>query len=288
MRELFVYPTILSIAGSDSCGGAGIQADLKAASALGVYVATAITAVTVQNTLGVQAVHPIPSEVVAGQIAAVVDDLSPQAIKIGMVSEVPIIRAIAGELRRTPVPTIVYDPVMISTSGHRLITEEAVEVIKHELFPLCTLITPNLREAEALLGKPIRTMDDMKREIHHLRRWGDYAILLKGGHLEGEVMADLLLMPGESESLVFRSEKVDTPNTHGTGCTLSSAIAALCARGHDLPTAVRQAKEYVSQAIRQGADVKIGHGHGSLNHFFSPLPLKKFSPVEKKNSSESE
>lgn len=282
MRELFVYPTVLSIAGSDSCGGAGIQADLKAASALGVYAATAITAVTVQNTLGVQAVHPIPPEVVAGQIAAVVDDLSPQAVKIGMVSEVPIIRAIAGELRRTPVPTIVYDPVMISTSGHRLIAEEAVEVIKHELFPLCTLITPNLREAEVLLGRPIPTFDDMKREIHHLRQWGNYAVLLKGGHLEGEVMADLLLMPDTDECIVLQSDKVDTHNTHGTGCTLSSAIASFVARGLQLPEAVAKAKEYVSMAISQGADVKMGHGHGSLNHFFSPLPLKKFSPVEEK------
>lgn len=260
-----------------------MQADVKAISALGAYAATAITAITVQDTLGVQAVHSVPSEVVAGQIRAVVDDLHPQAIKIGMVSQVPIIRAIADELRRASVPTVVYDPVMVSTSGHRLIEEEAVEVIKHELFPLCTLITPNLREAEAILNKPILSFDDMKREIHHLRQWGNYAILLKGGHLEGDDMVDLLLMPDSDENLVFRSEKVITPNTHGTGCTLSSAIAALCACGHDLPTAVRQAKEYVSQAIRQGADVKFGHGHGALNHFFSPLPLKKFSPVEEKN-----
>lgn len=278
-NKVFSYPVMLSIAGSDSCGGAGIQADLKAASALGIYAATAITAVTVQNTLGVQAVHPIPTDVVAGQIRAVVEDLHPQAIKIGMVSEVPIIRAIADELRRASVPTVVYDPVMVSTSGHRLIADEAVEVIKHELFPLCSIITPNLREAEALLDTPIRSIDDMKREIHRLRRWGNYAVLLKGGHLEGEEMADLLLMPGEDESLVLRSERVDTPNTHGTGCTLSSAIAALVAGGLSLSEAVRQAQAYVSQAILHGADVSVGHGHGPLNHFFSPLPLKKFSQV---------
>lgn len=283
MNNVFLYPTVLSVAGSDSCGGAGVQADVKAISALGAYAATAITAITVQDTRGVRSVHPVVPDVVAAQMEAVMDDLRPQAVKIGMVGNAATVGAIASVLRRYRPSAIICDPVMVSTSGHRLMAEEAVEAMKAELFPLCSLITPNLREAEALVGRAFDTLDDMKRGIHHLRQWGDYAILLKGGHLEGDDMVDLLLMPDADECLLLHSAKVATPNTHGTGCTLSSAIAALCARGHDLPTAVRQAKEYVSQAIRQGADVKFGHGHGALNHFFSPLPLKKFSPVEEKN-----
>ncbi len=282
MNNVFSYPMVLSVAGSDSCGGAGVQADLKTISALGAYAATAITAITVQDTRGVKSVHAVPSEVVAGQIKAVMDDLCPQVVKIGMVNDVRTVRAIASVLRCCPQTTIICDPVMISTSGHRLVTEEAMEVVKTELFPLSSLITPNLREAEALVGKTFDTLDDMKAQIRLLRRWGNYAVLLKGGHLEGNIMADLLLMPDADEPLLFQSEKVDTPNTHGTGCTLSSAIAALVAQGFSLPEAIRRAKGYVSEAICQGADVRVGEGHGPLNHFFSPLPLKKFSLVEEK------
>lgn len=282
MNDVFSYPAVLSVAGSDSCGGAGIQADLKTISALGAYAATAITAITVQNTRGVQSVHPVSPDVVAAQMRAVMDDLRPQAVKIGMVSSAEAVCAIASILRSHPTSAVVYDPVMASTSGHRLMSDEAVEVVKAELFPLCTLITPNLHEAEMLTGESFKTLDDMKEKIFHLRRWGNYAVLLKGGHLEGNIMADLLLMPDADECLLFQSEKVDTPNTHGTGCTLSSAIAALVAQGFSLPEAIRRAKGYVSEAIRQGADVRVGEGHGPLNHFFSPLPAKKNSLVEEK------
>lgn len=282
MNDVFSYQTVLSVAGSDSSGGAGVQADVKTISALGTYAATAITAITVQNTLGVQAVHPVPANVVAGQIKAVMDDLCPQVVKIGMVNDADTVCAIASVLKLYPQVTIIYDPVMVSTSGHRLIAEEAVEVVKAELFPLCSLITPNLREAEALVEKPFDTPDDMKTQISLLRQWGNYAVLLKGGHLKGGEMTDLLLMPDADEPLAFQSPKVDTPNTHGTGCTLSSAIASLVAQGHSLPEAIRQAKHYVTEAIRQGANVRVGYGHGPLNHFFSPLPLKKISPIEEK------
>lgn len=282
MNDVFSCPTVLSVAGSDSSGGAGVQADVKTISALGAYAATAITAITVQDTRGVQAVHAVPSDVVAGQIRAVMDDLCPQVVKIGMVNDAGTVCAIASVLKHYPQVTIICDPVMISTSGHRLIAEEAVEMVKAELFPLCSLITPNLREAEALVEKPFDTLDDMKAQIRLLRQWGNYAVLLKGGHLDGDDMIDFLLMPDADEPLLFQSEKVDSPNTHGTGCTLSSAIASLVAQGHSLPEAIRQAKLYVTEAIRQGADVRVGHGHGPLNHFFSPLPLKKFFPTEEK------
>lgn len=275
MEETLRYPVVLSIAGSDSSGGAGIQADLKAISALGAYAATAITAITVQNTLGVTAIHPVPEEIVRGQIRAVADDLRPDAVKIGMVNDVRIIRAIAAELRQGVAPVVVYDPVMVSTSGSRLIEETAIEVIKEELFPLCSLITPNLHEAEVLTGSPVRTMAEMEACVHQLTQWGDYAVLLKGGHLEGKEMKDLLLLPGETTPLAYSAPRVETKNTHGTGCSLSSAIAALLARRFSLPEAVEQAKRYVNEAIRQGAEVSIGHGHGPMNHFFAPLAMEK-------------
>lgn len=275
-KQEYRYPVVLSIAGSDSCGGAGIQADLKAISALGAYAATAITAITVQNTCGVRAVHPVPVEFVRGQIEAVMEDLHPDAVKIGMVADAAIIRAIADELRRHPVPVVVCDPVMVSTSGHRLIEDEAVSVIRDELFPLCTLITPNLPEAEVLTGHRITSVKEMHKAVRDLRRWGDYAVLLKGGHIEGtSAMTDLLLMPDADEPMVLESPRVGTRNTHGTGCTLSSSIAALCARGLPLSEAVRSAKHYVAEGIRQGADVYVGEGHGPLNHFFAPVKMEK-------------
>lgn len=275
----FSYPTVLSVAGSDSSGGAGVQADLKTISALGGYATTAITSVTIQDTLGVHASHPIPADVVAGQIKAVMDDLRPDVVKIGMTGSADVVRVIAATLSDYPHTPVIYDPVMVSTSGHPLMSEDAIEVAKQLLFPLCTLITPNLHEAETLTGLPFATLGDMLSGIRHLRQWGGYAVLLKGGHLEGDDMVDFLLMPDADEPQIFRSPKVETSNTHGTGCTLSSAIATFVAQGCPLPEAVRRAKEYVSEAIREGADVQIGHGHGPLNHFFSPLPARKNSQV---------
>ena len=282
MTELFHYPVVLSIAGSDSCGGAGIQADVKTISALGAYAATAITAITVQDTRGVKSIHPVPADVVASQVRAVMDDLHPDAVKIGMLGNASIVRAIAGELRHRQITTVICDPVMASSAGEAMMDEEALEAMKHELFPLCTLITPNLREAEVLAGRTFTNVEEMKNGIRHLCQWGNHGVLLKGGHLEGDDMVDMLLVPPASDPLMFTSTRIQSRNTHGTGCTLSSAIAALCAEGVELPDAVRQAKEYVRQAICQGSDIYIGKGTGALNHFFSPLPLKKFSPTKEK------
>lgn len=282
MDKTFFSPTVLSIAGSDCSGGAGIQADIKTISSLGAYAATAITSITIQNTNGVQNSCAISPDVVTGQIKAVMEDLAPNVVKIGMIENTETVRAISQTLTKYPDTPIIYDPVMVSSSGHPLMNEESIEAVKKELFPLCTLITPNLSEAKVLTGKPFTTINDMTDNICHLRQWGAYAILLKGGHLEGREMTDLLLMPDTNEPISFQSEKVNSPNTHGTGCTLSSAIAAFVSQGYSLPEAIRQAKHYVTEAIRQGADVQIGHGHGPLNHFFSPLPLKKFFPTEEK------
>lgn len=270
MTSNLTFPTVLSIAGSDCSGGAGIQADTKTISALGAYAATAITAITIQDTLGVKEIHPVPADVVAGQIEAVMNDLDPMAVKIGMVGNGEVARAIAGTIGRwrNEGRAVVYDPVMASTYGERLMDGGALEVIKKELMGMCTLITPNLREAEVLTGRPFGTLEEMERNIACLRQWGEYAVLLKGGHLEGKEMTDLLLMPGEERPRAYRAYQIVSRNTHGTGCTLSSAIATYCALGHELPEAVGLAKVYVTEAIDQGRDIYIGKGNGPLNHFW--------------------
>ena len=268
------YIPILSIAGSDCSGGAGIQADMKAISALGGYAATAITAITVQNTCGVQNVHPVPSEIVKGQIEAVMEDIHPTAVKIGMVNDVEVIHVIAESIKKYMPPFIVFDPVMVSTSGHKLIEDNAIETIISELIPLAHLITPNLKEAEVLCHTSISTIEDMKQAARQLLKLGSQAVLLKGGHLDGNQMADILLTHSHSEFYQFNSPKIESKNTHGTGCTLSSAIATLLAQGRSMPEAVRIAKEYVWNGILHGKDIKIGSGHGPLNHFHSPIALK--------------
>lgn len=268
------YIPILSIAGSDCSGGAGIQADLKTISALGGYAATAITAITVQNTCGVSDVYPIPAEIVKAQIAAVMEDIHPEAIKIGMVNDTAVIHAIADSIRIYCPQFVVLDPVMVSTSGHKLIQDDAIELIISELMPLATLITPNLKEAEVLCGFNVRTVEDMKQAAAKLLHMGSRAVLLKGGHLEGEQMTDLLLTADAPTPHTFVNSKVESKNTHGTGCTLSSAIATLLAQGEPMLEAVSKAKNYVRQGIFHGKDVEIGAGHGPLNHFFNPVCMK--------------
>ncbi len=258
---------ILSIAGSDCSGGAGIQADIKTISALGGYAASVITAVTVQNTLGVQAVHPIPAEIVRSQIEAVMDDIQPEAIKIGMVHNVDIVRAIAGCLRKYRPHFVVYDPVMISTSGRRLMTEETIQTIQEELFPLCTLITPNLHEASLLCNTPLSTITEMQEAAHSLTRHYHTAVLIKGGHLEGEDMCDVLSVHPTEPCTLYTHTKIASTNLHGTGCTLSSAIATSLAEGSSIDEAVRKAKAYINTAIERGKEMKIGHGNGPLWHF---------------------
>ena len=274
MNPKRTYPIVLSIAGSDSSGGAGIQADLKTFSALGVYGTTAITAITAQNTLGVHAQHPIPAEMVYNQIVAVLDDLHPSFVKIGMLSNPEIVMAVADALSKYPL-SIVLDPVMVSSSGHRLLSVEAQEVIKQKLLPMATLITPNLPEMEALTGLPLSTYEEKEKAARCLMNSGAKAILLKGGHEEGDVKTDILFSNSATgiQSTLFTSETVATRNIHGTGCTLSSAITAFLSRGLALEEAIAEAKKYISNAIQFGADIAIGNGFGPVNHGFNPLKM---------------
>lgn len=274
MKATKSYPIVLTIAGSDSSGGAGIQADLKTFSALGVYGATAITAITAQNTQGVHAQFPLPAQMVYDQIVAVVEDLSPSILKIGMLSNVEIANAVADALERYSLP-VILDPVMVSSSGHRLLSIEAQEVIKQRLLPMATLLTPNIPEMEALTELPLKSLEQKSAAAQYLIDRGAQAILLKGGHEEGDAKRDILYQKTGDGITVsyFTSPTIQTPNIHGTGCTLSAAIAAFMARGGSLEEAVGAAKEYITKAIRAGADIFVGHGHGPVNHLFNPQKL---------------
>lgn len=277
-------PVILTIAGSDCSGGAGIQADIKTISALKGYAASVITAVTAQNTMGVQAVCPIPPDIVRAQITSVMDDLRPAAIKIGMVHNAAIVHTIAECLQNIRSRFVVYDPVMVSTSGRKLMTEDTVRTIQEELFPLCSLITPNLGEASLLLSNPVTDIEEMKLAACELANRYHCAVLVKGGHLSGNTMCDVLYNNGRFS--LFEQQKIESRNLHGTGCTFSSAIAAFAARGKGLEEAVRQAKVYISKAIYHGKDLHIGHGNGPLCHFFSGeinfVPLNSTEEVIRK------
>lgn len=274
MNAQKTYPVVLSIAGSDSSGGAGIQADIKTFAALGVYGATAITAITAQNTLGVHALHPIPPQMVHDQIVATMDDLAPSVVKIGMLANVAIVDAVAEALSSYSTP-IILDPVIVSTSGHRLLSAEAEKSIIRLLLPMTELLTPNIPEMEALADMPIATLDEKMRAAEQLFRYGAKAILLKGGHEQGDAKCDILFTQTAAgiQSTTFTSETIDTRNTHGTGCTLSSAIAAYVARGCNIAEAIFNAKEFVTEAIRHGADIRIGHGFGPVNHGFNPQKM---------------
>ena len=274
------YVRVLSIAGSDSGGGAGIQADLKTFAALGCYGMTAITAVTAQNTLGVTAIHAVPAEILQAQLAAVFDDIGVDAVKIGMLHSPEIVRVVAQALRSHRVRHVVRDPVMVATSGDRLIAPETVAVLVRELFPLACVVTPNLDEAALLLGRPIETVGQLDDAARDLLALGAPAVLLKGGHLAGDTVVDLLAVAGQppAEWQRLQSARIASRNVHGTGCTLSSAIAAQLALGHDLPQAVTLARSYILQAIATGADVRTGAGHGPLNHGHAPVPMHKRSP----------
>lgn len=266
------YIKALTIAGSDSGGGAGIQADIKTMSALGVYASTAITSITVQNTQGVTAVFPLEKEAVRGQIEAVMEDIRPDAVKIGMVNDLHAVEGIIEELSKWDAGTVVLDPVMSSSSGHKLISDEALQLMMDELIPMCTLVTPNIPEAEMLSGMQIGDNDARRAAAGKILELGCKAVLIKGGHTEGRVKSDLLVCADGTEKW-FSMLSVDTPNTHGTGCTLSSAITAYLARGERLDEAVLKGKRYVSEALKAGKDVKTGNGTGPLNHFFDPEKL---------------
>lgn len=264
------YIPVLSIAGSDSSGGAGIQADIKTISAIGCYAMTAITSLTAQNTTGVTMIEGVSPEMVKAQIEAVWADIPPLAVKTGMLFNKAIVSEVAKAFKRHSVSNLVIDPVMVSTSGSLLLERNAIESVKNELFPLATLITPNKSEAEELTG----TADPMK-QIERFREMGCRNILLKGGDDERtDMKIDILSLEGEEDPITLRADAVNTPNTHGTGCTLSSAIASYLATGFDLEEAVTRAKIYITRAINAGARVKTGHGHGPVNHLFGPRHMK--------------
>ncbi len=260
------YKKTLTIAGSDPSGGAGIQADIKTMSALGCYAASAITAVVDENTCGVMGVMPVPPAFVKGQIKSVMDDIEPDAIKIGMVYSQELVEVIAETLSRYSVRNIVIDPVMVATSGDALSNGLIAQAITETLAPMGRLITPNIPEAEVLLGEKINA-DNMESAAKELAAKTRTSVLLKAGHLEENVLTDILYNAESGETLRLSSPKVDTRNTHGTGCTLSSAVASFLAHGYGLNDAVRLAKEYISNAIKAGAEYNIGHGHGPVHHF---------------------
>src|SRR5712691_641109 len=259
-------PIALTIAGSDSGGGAGIQADLKTFSALGVYGASVITALTAQNTRGVAAIHDVPAEFIVAQIDAVFSDLDVDAVKVGMVSQCTAIEAIAAGLERWRQRKVVLDPVMIATSGDKLLAPDAIDVLKRVLIPHALVVTPNLPEAAALLDAPIaRTEAEMRAQGERLLALGARAVLVKGGHGSGAESVDLLIEPAACTRLA--ADRIATQNTHGTGCTLSSAIAAGLAKGLDLAEAARVAKAYVTAALGASSRIAIGSGHGPVHHF---------------------
>lgn len=270
----FRYFRVLSIAGSDSGGGAGIQADLKTCAALGVYGMTAITAITAQNTQGVTAIHSIPTEVIAAQIDAVAGDIGVDAVKIGMLHAPAVAETVALALQRHGFDQVVLDPVMVATSGSVLMEESARAVLVQRLFPLATVITPNLDEASLLLGRTIASVSDMQQAARDLQAMGARAVLVKGGHLAGDQVVDVLRLEDGVEHLMADT-RIDTRNTHGTGCTLSSAIAACLALGEELEDAVRMARVFVRKALEAGATVQTGQvGNGPLNHGFAPRVMR--------------
>ncbi|WP_392339071.1 bifunctional hydroxymethylpyrimidine kinase/phosphomethylpyrimidine kinase [Moritella marina] len=262
-------PIVLTIAGSDSGGGAGIQADIKAISATGSYACSAITAITAQNTQGVSAIFPIPLEHINNQLDAVFSDLNIVAVKVGMLADSEIIKVVAAKIKQYKPTFLVVDPVMVATSGDLLLQESAINTLKSELLPLADLITPNLPEGAALTGAALPTCeDDMGAMISALRQLNVKAVLLKGGHLEqDENSNDLLIFQDHFELLT--AKRINTHNTHGTGCTLSSAIASYLAQGDDLQQAVTLGKQYISSAIAHADELDIGSGHGPVNHFFA-------------------
>ncbi|MDO4949081.1 MAG: bifunctional hydroxymethylpyrimidine kinase/phosphomethylpyrimidine kinase [Bacteroidales bacterium] len=262
------YKRVLAIAGSDSGGGAGIQADIKSISANGCFAASAITAVTVQNTIGVQAVHELPADIVSGQISAVLSDIGADAIKIGMLPSADVMKAVARTIRQFHPANIVLDPVMVATSGDRLMSIDAVQTLKQELMPMARVITPNIPEAEVLAGGSIREQNQLAEIAQRMAEEFHTSVLLKAGHLVGNVLTDVLYDNESRRCHFYESARIPTLNTHGTGCTLSSALAAQLAKGLALPDAVGRAEHYLHQAIKEGADYRIGHGHGPVHHFF--------------------
>ena len=256
-------PKAMTIAGSDSGGGAGIQADLKTFSALGVYGSSTLTAITAQNTVGVTMVHEIPIDIIVAQIDAVLSDIGADAVKTGMLASSAIVETVADEMERHQVSRLVVDPVMVAKSGDRLLREDAVEALRTRLIPLAAVVTPNIPEAEALTGLKIETDEDVRRAAEAIVQLGARAVVVKGGHREGPA-TDLFYDGVRFQE--FSAPRIDTVNTHGTGCTFASAVAAGLAKGLEVVESVELAKDYVTEAIRRS--FPVGHGHGPLHHFY--------------------
>ncbi len=274
------YPTVLSIAGSDSCGGAGIQADLKTFSALGVYGTTAITAITAQNTLGVRSVQPVTPQILRDQIEAVLDDMKVDAVKIGMLHSRPLVEVVIQAIQKYRPENIVLDPVMISTSGHPLLDEETISVIVSDLFPLVDLITPNRNEAEWLTGVQLNDWSDAEKSAALFMQKGCKAILIKGGHFEGAIKQDMLFVSEGENKYSFAAPEVITRNSHGTGCTLSSAIAAYMAMRSELPRAVKEAKIYLTEALKKRCRCQDRRRYWFFKSFFCTLSSVESRGVE--------
>ena len=268
MENMKRYKIALSIAGSDPSGGAGLQADLKTFSACGCYGATVVVAVVDENTVGVTGVHPIPVDFVKGQIKSVLDDIGADAVKIGMLHSSDLIRAVKDTLSLYGIENIVLDPVMVATSGDPLLEPDAVDTLKSVLVPYARVITPNIPEACILLGEKISFQKELPECARRLSMDGRVSVLLKAGHLSDEDLVDVFYNAETGKLTELRSARLHTRNTHGTGCTLSSAVASFLARGYGLDDAVAAAKDYIARAIEAGAEYEIGHGHGPVHHFF--------------------
>jgi len=262
------YCKVLTIAGSDSGGAAGIQADLKTFSAIGCYGMSVITALTAQNTRGVTGIHAVPPAFAVQQIDAVFSDMGADAVKIGMLYSADLIAAVAEALKKHGARKIVLDPVMVAQSGDKLLQEDAIEALKAHLMPLADVVTPNMPEASILTGQSVRNWKDIEKAAQALAKHGSRSILIKGGHGAENKSTDLLFLVRTDRFIRLEAERVVTRNNHGTGCTLSSAIAGYMAKGHDIEAAVQKAKAFMNQAIAAGAQYQIGHGHGPVHHFF--------------------
>lgn len=265
--------TALTIAGSDSGGGAGIQADLKTFAAFGLYGTSAIAAITAQNTLGVIAAEPVSTDLLIAQIETVAGDIALHATKTGMLATTALVEAVAAAIKELELPLVVVDPVMIAKSGHRLLDEDAVQAMRNALLPVAEVVTPNIPEAEVLSGITIASPDDVREAARRIHGLGPTAVIVKGGHTAGAEIIDLFF---DGERFVeFRTPRIDTLNTHGTGCTFASAVAASLAQGFTLLEATERAQAYVAGAIRHG--LPVGHGHGPLDHFWAGLPPRSSS-----------
>lgn len=262
------YHKVLTIAGSDSGGGAGIQADLKTFSAMGCYGMSVITALTAQNTQGVTGIHPVPPSFVEKQMEAVLADIGADAVKIGMLYSAELIQTVAQVLKKYKIDKIVLDPVMVAQSGDKLLQDDSIEAIKIHLMPLSSVVTPNLPEASILLDRKLHGFEEIKKGAKDLSEYGSRSVLIKGGHSKEDSSTDFLYLTKEDRLVVLKGRPIKTENNHGTGCTLSSAIASCMAKGCGIEEAVEKAKTYINDAIGAGSNYKIGHGHGPVHHFF--------------------